>query len=210
MGYATTPPLGQEPILADLAKIGFVVRELAELAQSGINYREAIPVLLEWLPRVNDKKVKEWVVRALSVPWAKPEAVRPLLEEFRTYDPSLDWPDGGTRWVIGNALWVIADDSYFEDIVELVLDPKYGMSRGMLVLKLGKSKKPEASEVLFSLLDDPDVGGEATEALSKKRLKINRTSLEAALPALTRKLDDWRPDVRNAAKKVIARLDDEA
>lgn len=43
MGSAPAP--GEEPILVELAAVGFEVGSLADLRRSGVRYREAIPEL---------------------------------------------------------------------------------------------------------------------------------------------------------------------
>jgi HEAT repeat protein len=164
-----------------------------------VRYRKAVPVLLEWLPRVTDRKVKEEIVRALSVPWAKPDATRPMIEEFRRVDESVDPAGTGLRWTIGNALDVLADDSCFEELVGLVHERDFGKARQMVVLGLGKSKRPEAAQVLLGLVDDPDVDGHAVKALAKLKSPAARAALE-------RKLDDSRAWVRGEARKGLAKL----
>jgi HEAT repeat protein len=103
------------------------------------------------------------------------------------------------RWTIGNALDVLADDSSFDDFVELVRDRRYGKARQMVVLGLGKSKRPEAVDVLLGLVDDPDVDGHAVKALGKLKAPSARTALQA-------KLDDKRAWVRAEARKALAKL----
>ncbi len=196
---SAAPTPGEEPILAELAEVGYETRSLADLRHSGERYRDAVPVLVGWLPRVSDRKVKEEIVRALSVPWAKPAATRPMIDEFRRVDASVDPTGTGLRWSIGNALDVLADDSVFDELVELVRDRRYGKARQMIVLGVGKSKRPEAVDVLLSLVDDPDVDGHAVKALGK----LKATS---ARPALERKLEDNRAWVRGEARKALARL----
>lgn len=199
MSTSAAPAPGEEPILADLAEAGFPTRSLADLRHSGARYRAAIPVLLSWLPRVTDIKVKGEIVRALSVPWAGPEATRAMIDAFRGVDPSVDPGATGLRWTMGNAIDALADDSYFDELVDLARDRKYGRARQMVVLSLGKSKRPEAVPVLLGLVDDPDVGGHAITALG--RLKA-----PAARDALERKLDDQRAWVRREARKALAKL----
>jgi hypothetical protein len=133
------------------------VRSLADLRHSGVRYREAIPALVAWLPQVTDRRVKEEIVRALTVPWARPAATGPMIDEFRRVDASVDPTGTGLRWVIGDALEVLADDSSFDELAELVRDPRYGKARQMVVLGLGRSKRPEAVEVLVGLVDDPEL-----------------------------------------------------
>jgi hypothetical protein len=190
---------GEEPILAELASVGYPVGALADLRESNLRYRAAVPVLLNWLPRVTDSKVKEEIVRALSVPWAKPAATGPMIEEFRQIDASIDPTGLGLRWTIGNALEVLFDDSSFDEIAELARDRRYGKSRQMVVLGLGRSKRPEAVDVLLGLVEDSDVDGHAVQALGKLKAPAARQALE-------RKLDDGRAWVRAAARKALAKL----
>jgi len=201
MSVSAAPAPGEEPILADLAAVGFETRSLADLRHSGVRYRDAVAVLLDWLPRVTDRKVKEEIVRSLSVPWAKPAATMPMIEEFRQLDMSVDPTGTGLRWTIGNALDVLADDSCFDELVELVRNRHFGKARQMVVLGLGKSKKPGVAEVLLGLVDDPDVDGHAVKALGKLKVPAARSALE-------RKLDDSRAWVRGEARKALAKLGD--
>src|SRR5690606_22531025 len=128
---------------------GFEFESLSELRISGQRYRRAIPVLLSALSQITDVKLAGEVVRALSVPWARPDATGPLVEEFRNVD---DETGLGLRWTVGNALEVVWDDSYFEDLAALAREVRYGRAREMVVLGLGRSKRPEAVDVLIELL----------------------------------------------------------
>lgn len=196
---SATPAPGEEPILAELTAAGFPARSLADLRHSRTRYHDAVPVLLRWLARVSDPKVKVEIVRALSVPWAKPAATEPLIEQFRSVDASVDPSGMGLRWAIGNALDVLFDDAAFDAFVELVTDRRYGKARQMVVMGLGKSKRPQAVEVLLELMDDPDVDGHAVKALGKLKAPTAREALES-------KLDDDRAWVRQEARKALARL----
>jgi len=69
-----------EPVLTALGELGFPVRSFAELRRVG-DYTRALPMLVEWLPRVSRPEVQGDIVRCLSVPTAV-EARRPLLELF--------------------------------------------------------------------------------------------------------------------------------
>ncbi len=186
-------------LLAELAGVGFPVASLTELRTSGVRYRAAVPVLLRWLPMVFDRQVKEDLVRALSVPWARPVAARPLIDEFERVDERVDPAGTGLRWAIGNALSIVADDSVFDDLVRLVKDPTFGKARQMVVVGLGRSKRPEVVSVLIDLLDVEDVSGHAVKALAK-------LGVEEARPALERMVNDPRSWVRNEATKALARL----
>jgi len=142
------------PILVELAWAGFSLNSISDLYSERLNYRDAIPILLRWLPRVDNLDVKEAIVRALSVPWAKPSAASALIEEFRKAND----PRGASiKWAIANALSIVADDSVFTEIVELVQDKGNGKAREMLAIALGNMKDSNAVRVLIDLLDDDEV-----------------------------------------------------
>jgi hypothetical protein len=181
------------PILNDLGAMGYRVNTIGELVQGKTEYRSAIPILLRWLPRISDPRVKEDIVRTLSVPWAKPAAAPVLMEEFRKAD------NAGLRWAIANGLAVIADDSVFEDLVRLVQDKGFGKAREMLALALGNMHDPRAVAVLMGLVEDEDVVGHAIMALGKLKAPVARTRLQE----LTGHPVEW---IRKEAKKALANI----
>lgn len=197
--YGAVDPLDQGPILAELRGVGLVAESLADLRESGVQYRDAIPVLLRWLPKVGDPRLKGEIVRALSVPWAKPLAIRAMIAEFREVSVEDDPSGLGLRWTIGNALRVLFDDAHYEALVDLAMDHRYGRAREMLVLGLAKSKNPQVVDVLLALVDDSGVDGHAIQALATLRAA-------AARPAFEMKLDDRRTWVRKTAQKALERL----
>lgn len=186
-------------LLKELADVGYPVESVADLRSSGTRYRTAVPVLLRWLDRSQDAFEKEEIVRALSVPWARGEALDPLIEAFWS-TPRGGQSDELLRWAIGNALEVLWDDSRFDELVVLGRDESFGKAREMVVLGLGQSKRPEAGEVLIGLLSDPVVSGHAVKALRKLKVPEARTGLE-------RMLGDERAWVRKEAQRALAALD---
>jgi hypothetical protein len=206
-----------DELLARLAAVGYPVGDLYQLAQSGKRYTEAIPVLVEALEdemaedleaelRVPPREAKhlkqvEGLARALSVPWAKKLAPDPLIRAFRRMPLETGYTLSTiVHWTVGNALEVIWDDSRYDELVSLIHDRRYGEARQMIVLGARKSKRPEAVDMLLGLLDDFDVSGYATEALSK--LKNPK-----ARPGLEKMADDERDWVRKYAKRGLDRLD---
>ncbi len=169
------------PILVDLAQAGFEVEWVSDLYVKRFNYKDAIPILLKWLPLIENKDVKEDIVRSLSVKWAKPVAAVPLIREFQILAKGSDI---GLSWAISNALSVVADDSVFTEIVELVRDTQNGKAREMLAVSLGNMKNPYAEDVLLDLLNDEEVAGHAIMALGKLKSKKARLAIE---PYLTHK-----------------------
>jgi hypothetical protein len=207
------------PLLAELAAAGFRVRSVGELYGSKTvmpkvvyDYEKAIPLLMEWLPRIDNRYVKEEIVRALSVKWARPIAAPLFIREFeRVPDEARtrfkDYPKVGSElgWAIGSALEVVADDSVFDDIVRLATDRKYRSDREMVVLCLAKMKKrrSEAVKVLISLLNDEDVFGFALVALRRMSAVEARSAIEPFL-------NHPHKSIRDEAKKAIAKFDKQA
>ena len=185
----------EEPVLAKLAEVGFEVASLAELRRSGTRYRVAVPILVAALSETDDARTLMELVRALSVPWAKPEAVGPLIELFRRVENST----GSVRWAVGNALETTWDDAHFADMVNLILDRSYGRDREMVVLGFGRSKRPDAGSVLIGMLRDHDVSGHAVKALRKLKVPEARPGLELML-------GDDRAWVRREAQRALQAL----
>ena len=185
-------------LLEDLAAVGYSVGSVSELRDSSVRYTDAVPVLLRWLPRAETPKEKEQIVRALSVPWARQLALGPLIEEFIASpgDPKSE----SLRWAVGNGIEVLWDDARFEELVALARDERYGKAREMVVLGIGRSKRPEAAAVLIELLDDPVVNGHAVAAVGKLRDPRAREGL-------CRMTEDGRAWVRKEAKRALAKLD---
>ena len=156
-------------------------------------------MLLRWLDRCEDTFEKEEIVRALSVPWARGEALDPLIEAFRA-TPRGDQSEELLRWAIGNALEVLWDDSRFDELVALARDESFGKAREMVTLGLGRSKRPEAGKVLIELLDDSVVSGHAVKSLRKLRVPQARAGLE-------RMLADKRAWVRKEAQLALAAIE---
>lgn len=90
----------QAGLLAELAHAGYPVSSLDELRTSGCRYVEAVPVLLRELERETEPRTKEWIVRTLSVPWAKPAAIKPMLREFR----DIRWGPTGLTAIDGRSV----------------------------------------------------------------------------------------------------------
>jgi hypothetical protein len=183
----------ERPMVKLLRKAGFEVDSIWDLVYTGQDYRRAIPMLMEWVPQITDPRVKDSLIRVLSVPWAKPQAAPLFISQFREIE---DGDPTGVGWTLGNALEVVADDSFCAELVELALDRRYGRAREMIVLALGKMKKARPVDALIELLDDEVVVGHAIVALRK--LKAPEAA-EALKPFLDHP-DTW---IRNEARKAL-------
>jgi HEAT repeat protein len=185
------------PIVADLVAAGFYVHSIADLHHQRLNYRRAIPILLKWLPRVENADVKESIIRALSVKWSPPEVGRIVIEEYRKGVPA----DTSWRWAIGNALTVLAGNQLFEDIVELARDGRYGNARQRVVESLANMTNPRSVDILIELLDDAVVRMPAVRALGKLGARAR-----AALPRIEDLLNHPEAWVRKEALSALKRI----
>jgi HEAT repeat protein len=185
-------------VVGQLRDLGYDVASLAELQKSGIKYKNAVPMLADWLETTSTVRAKEQIALALSFPWAKPEATAPLFRQFAHLPVEIDATGLGIRWRIGDAIYCVDDRAAAPEMIELALNPKFGRAREMIVLELGRVKTPEAIEALITLLDDPDVDGHAVKALSSR-------GVTAPPQVFQEKLSDRRAWVRAAARRAIDR-----
>lgn len=187
----------ERQLIRELGEAGFVVECVYDLFNNRYDYRSAIPLLLSWLPRTKDPHVKEGIVRALSVKWAKNIATQPLLRELKR---AQDTSGTGIAWTIASAIDVVATDQDFFDVVAMAQSKTLGRAREMLVHSLRNMKKsPEVVGILIELLEDDAVTGHAIAALRKLNAKQAVTAIEAYL-------DDPRTLVRGEARKAIKKL----
>lgn len=187
------------PVVQELREAGFDVETVGELPLKYHHYREAVPILVRWLPLVADPSVKEAIARGLTVRFARPTATPALIEAFDGYD-ELERRDFYAKWAIGNALSVVADDSVFDDIVRLARDRRHGRARQMLAFALGNMKNPQAVDVLLELINDADVATFTLRPLGKLRAERARGNIEGFL----RHSDPW---VRKEAKRALEKID---
>jgi HEAT repeat protein len=184
------------PLMADLLASGYEVNSLDVIAQSPV-YKGAVPILIKWLPKMTNFRVKQSIVRALSASWAGPSAVAALLTEFRS---APDSANGGLKWAIGNALEVLASDEFFDEYVKLVQERHHGIARQMVVSALGKMKNPKAGDVLLGLLNDEEVVGQALVGLKKLNAKEARPQIELLLK-------HPKPWIRKVAKEALVKME---
>lgn len=168
-------------------------------------YKRCIPIMVDWLKKHPDEK---WsgVVRDLTTTYAKKQAYPFFIEQFKNEYNSDDWLDH--KWVLGNALEVFMGDDILPEVLPLVTQKKYKKARRMLVMGLGKIKKPENRNrvipVLLKLLSETDVVGHAIFALGKLRSQRAKPYL---IPFAEYTGKDgvkryWKREAINALKKI--------
>ena len=109
----------EEPIIADLAASGVEVDDVWDLVNTNASYPAAIPVLLDHLRRSYHVRIREGIIRALTVKEAKGLAGDAILNELRRET------DSENRWVLANALTVVAERKNAAAIEALLADPTY-------------------------------------------------------------------------------------
>jgi hypothetical protein len=149
----------------ELAEVGIKISNIYDLVNTKSKYPKAIPILIKHLQLNYSDKIKEGIVRALTVPEAKGLIVPLLIKEY------LQLPNDkeNLKWVIGNAVNVTITKSEVADIFPIVLNKENGLSRQMFVAALGKVKADSVKDVLLRLVNDDDrvIRDEAKKTLKK-------------------------------------------
>ena len=170
-----------QQVAEELRKAGLHISSVYDLVNVTKSYPKAIPILLQLLPTIKEAAIKEGIVRALTVKEARPMAACILLKEFQQIPPAASGHAQILKWVIGNALSVVANDDVFDDLVRLVYDKRYGKAREMLAVALGNMRNPKAVKVLLDLLEDEEVAGHAIMALGKLKAQTARSAIKPFL-----------------------------
>ena len=188
-------------VIERIRENGLLISSVWDLVHAREAYPEAIPVLIDMLPKVRELAIKEGIIRALSVKEAAPAAAKPLIEEFEGLLGDKN-ARGGTDilWVIANALTVVATHESAEDILRLITLPASGDARQMLAITLGKLKDRDAVPILIELLKDDKIVGHAASALGMIKAPEAR-------PYLLSVKNHPRTWVRKAAEKAILKID---
>jgi hypothetical protein len=126
-------------VIAAMTAAGFDMRDTVNLRPVADTLDErALPVLLDWLPRVTNDWVKSSIVGMLGDTWARTEAVAPLIAEFHRAPSNKGAAFSGIRWTIARAVLNHADDRWFDEIAALARDRADGSSRSVAIEALAK------------------------------------------------------------------------
>lgn len=109
----------EDPIIVDLEKVGLKVGSVWDLVNSSASYPEAIVVLLDHLRRPYHVRIRNGIIRALTVREARGVAGGDILRELRHET------DSENRWALANALTLVATDDNTDAIKALADDPDY-------------------------------------------------------------------------------------
>lgn len=138
-----------EPVVRELQDAGFAVDAVEELAARYAPISQpGIEVLLSWLPRVQDERVQEMIVRALSAT-NEPFDGLPLARAFEESQSEF------LRWAIGNTMAAAHPTGLAEWVVKAVTDPASGKARETLTVATAKLASPDvARKILAPLLEE--------------------------------------------------------
>lgn len=193
-----------QQVKAPLAAAGIDTRDFGRFANrpvpgviepASFDAARAMPVLLEWLPRVSSERVREAMVRHLAVKTGRSQPADTLIGEYRR-PGSADY-----KWVVADSLALACTRQHFAAITELAADSSQGISRQPLIGMLWRVKTPAADQVLLDALGSPDTALAAMTAL--RRRQGSTQARQHITPLLT------HPDqrVRRAARQQLQRID---
>jgi hypothetical protein len=192
------------PILEELHREGFHVHYISNLFNDGYEYSRIMPRLLEWIPRVDDPKVKEELIRAIIDKSMRPQAAPTLIDEYHKA------PRGSElQWVIGYALQTVADDSVFDPVMAIVQRLEDGRDRASIIGALGTMKQPAHREIAIDTAmellgaDDPWIQAECLKLLVRRRATRALPRVQEGLQAVH---GPFEKEMRKAFEKAITSL----
>jgi hypothetical protein len=143
----------EAPLLSDLKSVGIQAESVWDLVNTADRYPTAIPVLLRHVALPYHKRIKEGIIRALTVNYAGPEVLRELIRQFCE---QTDHSPNSVKWVLGNAISEVARPADAETVIALAMDPAHGDSRDAITQRLPRVVKNKArlNEVLQHLIRD--------------------------------------------------------
>ena len=158
----------EEPVLAELRKVGLHIESMWDLVNTSQNYDVAVPVLLTHLQRGHPEEVRGVIARALGVP-AAASAWPLLVREYRNAKAPVYRADFGVKHGLAVTLGIIATGDRVDELASFARDTANGPSRIYFLPKLRRSKRKAAQEALLDLADDPDLKKEIASWVRRKR-----------------------------------------
>jgi len=192
----------EDQLVADaLRAAGTQVVSTQDLVNTNDQYTNAIPVLLEMLPKVSTYAMKKIIVRSLGVREAKGKAESLLIALFETSLSDRSRDAETLRWIIANTFDILGGGrGVSESLLRLLADPRSGGSRQMLSLAVAKTKNRDAIPVLLDLINNDEFTGHVAEALGILRAAEATPKLKEIAGS------HKKPWVRRQAKTALRRL----
>ncbi len=153
----------QRDLLRDLAREGYSLDTVWDLVNSSAPYPKAVPILLKHVSRPYSVGVKEGIARALTTELAAGEqSCNILINEYKKLnDDGLN----SLKWVIGNAISIVAVRECAPEIIELLRNKANGRARDMMTLRFPRiCSAPLGRQILTGLSNDPEIGAFANSS----------------------------------------------
>ena len=163
----------EEPILADLRRVGIAAESAWDLVNTSTPYPEALPILLEHLQRPYSDVVRGGIARSLAVYDARP-FWPVLVREFRKVPPAGEGQGLGAKDGLAVALSVIATEAVMDELIALAKDRSQGSSRIFFVKPLMRSKSEAAKRAIEELSSDPQLEKEIAIRLKNRARRSKR------------------------------------
>jgi hypothetical protein len=176
-----------EPLLMELRAAGYPAYDLQDFSMQKLPSKEAAVILVKWLGRTDDPLARTLIATALTDTKARSVATEPLLDLFSELPAGAREKDR-----VANALATLARDRHFEQIAELIRDPRHDHYRQYLFWAVGYMKDLRAVDLCVEFLDDEQLGMVALRALADLKSERARPVLEriAAEPATRGRSDE--------------------
>jgi len=184
--------MAAQPIIKDLASIGFKVGCVWDFVNTPERYDAALPVLIEHFHKAYPDFIREGLARSFGRPWARHAAWDHVLAAYLS-EPNrsgvsppqeiaapTDLKEG-----MAVALSEMAHRSDLDVLIQLISNPENGPSRVFFVKFLSRSKTREAFDTLTKLMTDRDLSREIAFRLKSKLKRWVRISQQQSqAPAL--------------------------
>ena len=163
-----------EPLLAELRAAGCAVHSMSDLTDPPwpdvATFPSAFPVLLAHFQMDGySAYAREWIASTLSSP-----DVRSRWNEIKRL--FREEPDEWCRQVLANRMEAATNEELIDDVIGIVRDPVYGMSRGILLSALSRSRNPRAYAAMVDLKDDPHLAKEIGIIMKRRERRAKRRS----------------------------------
>lgn len=215
------------PMVSELNNAGFPVEWVSDITRLGVRYDSAIPILIDWLGKSDNKSVKASIARVLSMPSIAGidvvmaheyrntkhyrsvrdvigyDTIDAAIEDGREVEPTSELFEAidteTLREALANALEITATTTVANDLLEFAEDKDFGKSRQLIALALAKIPGPRSVTVLISLIDNQEICPFALTALGKLRAP------EAA-EAIAKCANSQVPEIAKAATAALKKL----
>ena len=185
------------PVVARLRERGIEIDDLWDLV-NGPNepYVDHLPALVDELGSASHVTVREALVRALSIREARGVAAGPLLREMRRAAAAGE-PDT-YRWVVGNALGMVATADDRDELEEVALDVAHGTARQEVVEALARlPASPRTPAVVEHAMADDQLAPFALKVIARHAIR----GFEDRIAELERDEREWVAKRAAAARR---------